>query len=77
MKKIKIYWTPFASQSLDEIKGYIEKETQSEFIANKYITKLILRVEQLQNFPNSGREEELLILIFVLKYAKEIKLFFC
>ncbi|HWY33694.1 MAG TPA: type II toxin-antitoxin system RelE/ParE family toxin, partial [Nitrosopumilaceae archaeon] len=45
---------------MDEIKEYIEQETQSEVVANKYINKLIDRVEQLQEFPESGQKEELL-----------------
>ena len=60
MLKIKLYWTPFALKSLDEIKSYIEKETYSEVIAVNYINKVINRVEQLQNFPESGQEEVLL-----------------
>ena len=60
MKKVKIYWTPFALKSLDNIKEYIEQEAQSENIANKYVDKLVNRVEQLQDFPESGQKEELL-----------------
>ena len=60
MSKVKIFWTPFALKSLDEIKVYIEKETRSSEIAARYISKLIDRIEQLQNFPDSGSEEELL-----------------
>lgn len=60
MKTIKILWTAFALRCLEEIKNYIIKETYSEKIANRYITKLIDRVELLQNFPESGQQEELL-----------------
>jgi toxin ParE1/3/4 len=60
MKKIKLYWTPFALKCLDEIKEHIIQETYSEKIADKYINKLIDRVELLQNFPESGQQEELL-----------------
>ena len=60
MKSAIIFWTPFALKSLDEIKNYIERETLSKTIALKYINKLIERVEQLPNFPDSGPEEELL-----------------
>lgn len=60
MKKIKLYWTPFADASLKEIRAYIVKETYSEEIADRYINKLIDRVDQLKDFPNSGQEEELL-----------------
>ena len=60
MKKIKVYWTPFALKSLGKISDYIEQKTHSKTIAIKYINKLINRIEQLQNFPDSGSEEELL-----------------
>jgi len=60
MKKIKLFWTPFASRCLDEIKSYIKRETQSEIIANKQISRLIERAEQLTQFPESGQQEELL-----------------
>lgn len=60
MRIIKIYWTPFALKSLDEIKVYLEKEIQSKTIATKYINKLIKVVEQLKQFPDSGPEEKLL-----------------
>ncbi len=60
MKKVKIYWTPFSLKCLDEIKEYLEEATQSETIANKYILKIIERIEQLENAPKSGQEEILL-----------------
>ena len=60
MKKVKIYWTTFALKCLSEIKDYLEQETYSEKIANRYINKLTDRVEMLERFPGSGRLEELL-----------------
>ena len=60
MNNVKLDWTSFALKSLDEIKDCIEQETRSETIAIKYINKLIDRAEQLQNFPDSGSEEQLL-----------------
>jgi plasmid stabilization system protein ParE len=60
MKKITLLWTPFALKALDQIYNYIKTETYSESIANKYVLKLINRVEQLIEFPNSGQEEILL-----------------
>lgn len=60
MKRIKLFWTPFALKCLDEIKSYLVQESRSETIATSYICKLIERVEQLQNVPESGQEEELL-----------------
>jgi len=47
-------------KNLDKIKDYIIKEAHSETIAIKYVNKLIDRVEQLQSFPDSGSEEDLL-----------------
>ena len=60
MNNVKLDWTPFALKSLDQIKDYIEQETHSETIAIKYINKLIDRAGQLQSFPDSGSEEQLL-----------------
>jgi|LakMenE18May11ns_1017448.scaffolds.fasta_scaffold9925242_4 toxin ParE1/3/4 len=60
MKKLKINWTFFALKCLNEISEYIIDQSGSEITANNYVNKLIDRVEQLQNFPNSGQEEELL-----------------
>ena len=60
MKKIKIYWTPFALKSLDQIEKYIKQATYSPKIAANYIQKLISRVEQLETQPKPGQTEELL-----------------
>jgi plasmid stabilization system protein ParE len=60
MKKVKIYWTPFALKSLDQIEEYIQQATYSKKIASNYIQKLINRVEQLYTQPDSGQTEELL-----------------
>lgn len=60
MGKFKLQWTPFALKALDDVYDYIKKETYSDSIANKYVLRLINRVEQLNIFPNSGQEEELL-----------------
>ena len=60
MKKTTLFWTPFALKALNHIFNYIKTETYSESIANKYVLKLINRVEQLIEFPNSGQEEILL-----------------
>ena len=54
MKKTTLFWTPFALKSLNHIFNYIKTETHSESIANKYVLKLINRVDQLIEFPNSG-----------------------
>ncbi|MBA3662882.1 MAG: type II toxin-antitoxin system RelE/ParE family toxin [Bacteroidetes bacterium] len=60
MKKVKLYWTPFALKCLDKIKEYIIQETYSEKTADTYISRLIDRVELLQDFPESGQREEFL-----------------
>jgi toxin ParE1/3/4 len=60
MKKVTIYWTPFAVRCLDQVQTYIANETRSQTIATKYINKLLERVEQLENFSDSGTAEELL-----------------
>lgn len=60
MKKVKIYWTAFASKCIEDIHAYIEEESKSAAIASRYITKLMGRVDQLENFPNSGAAEPLL-----------------
>lgn len=60
MRKTTLFWMPFALKALDNIYNYIKTETYSESIANKYVLKLINRVEQLIEFPNLGQEEILL-----------------
>ncbi len=60
MKKVKICWTPFSVKCLDDIKTYLSEASQSETVANKYIFKLIERIEQLETAPKSGQEETLL-----------------
>lgn len=55
MKKVKIFWTPFALKNLDLIKEYIIRASYSEKIANNYIRKLITRVEQLLRLRIQGR----------------------
>ena len=60
MKKVKLCWTPFAERCLAEIDEYIKQQTNSAEIAGRYIQKLILCVEQLYYFPNSGQVEPLL-----------------
>lgn len=61
MKKLKIFWTPFSVRCLDDISNYIAEKSGSETIANKYINKIMDRVEQLQFHPNSGQKENLLL----------------
>ncbi len=60
MNRYKIKWTPFALWCLEEIHSYLLKESKSKKIADSYIQKLLKRVDQLETFPESGNEEELL-----------------
>jgi len=50
---VKIIWTQLAIDDLKSIHGYIS--TESKLYANRVIEKLILRVEQLESFPESGK----------------------
>jgi toxin ParE1/3/4 len=57
---VKLYWTQSALKNLDKIHRYILDQTLSEVIANRYVLKLIMRVEQLKIYPESGQVELLL-----------------
>lgn len=50
---VKIVWTAFAIEDLQLIHDYIAKDSKT--YANRLIDKLIERVDQLENFPKSGR----------------------
>lgn len=50
---VKIIWTEFAVDDLKSIHTYISKE--SKVYADRFIDKLINRVGQLENYPESGR----------------------
>ena len=50
---VKIVWTELAIEDLRSIHEYISKD--SKRYADRHIDKLISRVEQLENNPNSGR----------------------
>ncbi len=50
---VKIIWTALAIDDLKNIHDYISKE--SNVYANSMIDKLIARVDQLENFPDSGK----------------------
>jgi addiction module RelE/StbE family toxin len=49
----KIIWSEFALEDLKNIHDYISND--SLIYANRVIEKIILRIEQLENFPRSGR----------------------
>ncbi|MEO5501388.1 MAG: type II toxin-antitoxin system RelE/ParE family toxin [Ginsengibacter sp.] len=50
---VKIIWTEFAIEDLRSIYHYISKD--SKRYADRFVEKLIERVEQLETFPKSGR----------------------
>ncbi len=50
---VKVIWTEFALEDLKAIHDYISQD--SKVYADRFIEKLIDRVDQLENFPNSGR----------------------
>ena len=50
---VKINWTKTALNDLKAIYDYIEKD--SKFYAGRLIEKIIVAVDQLENFPLSGR----------------------
>ena len=60
MVEHKIYWTQFALNSLSEIHEYLLLQSGSEELANKYVQKLLLKIEHLKQFSNSGTDEPFL-----------------
>jgi toxin ParE1/3/4 len=50
---VKVIWTEFALGDLKSIHEYISKDSRT--YADKFIDKIINRVDQLQGFPKSGR----------------------
>jgi len=50
---VKVIWTEFAISDMKLIHEYISKD--SKFYANRFINKIISRVDQLETFPKSGR----------------------
>lgn len=49
----KIIWSELALDDLKNIHDYISKD--SMIYANRVIEKIIQRIDQLENFPKSGR----------------------
>ena len=49
----KISWTRKSIKDLNSIHDYISLD--SKFYAARFVHRIILRVDQLQNFPESGR----------------------
>lgn len=50
---VTIVWTEFALEDLQSIHEYISRD--SKVYADRVTDKIILRVNQLENFPGSGR----------------------
>lgn len=50
---VNVIWTEAAIEDLRLIHEYISKD--SRFYAERFIQKIITRVNQLENFPKSGR----------------------
>lgn len=50
---VKIVWSDLAKEDLKAIHEYISKD--SKVYADRLIAKLTHRVEQLENYPQSGR----------------------
>ena len=50
---VKIIWTDFAIEDLRLIHDYISKD--SKRYADRFLDKLLERVDQLESFPKSGR----------------------
>ena len=50
---VKIIWTEFAIEDLRSIHSYISQD--SKYYADKFIDKLISRIDQLELYPQSGR----------------------
>ena len=50
---VVIIWTEFAIEDLRTIHEYISKD--SKRYADRFVEKLLERIEQLENFPKSGR----------------------
>ena len=50
---VKVVWTDLAIEDLKTIHEYISKD--SKFYADRFVVKLINRVDQLETHPESGR----------------------
>ncbi len=50
---VKVIWTDLAIEDLKSIHEYIARD--SKFYSERFIEKIISRVDQLESFPNSGR----------------------
>ncbi len=49
----KVIWAPSALKDIDAIASYIERDSVDQ--ASLFVTRIIEMVDQLQDFPQSGR----------------------
>ena len=59
MVNFKIIWSDFAKKMLKEIHFYF-KEKANRKVADSIINEIVFATKQLNDFPNSGSEEETL-----------------
>ena len=50
---VKVIWTDFAIEDLRSIHDYIAQD--SKIYASRFVEKIILRIDQLETHPESGR----------------------
>ena len=50
---MKVIWTEFAIEDVRLIHHYISKDSKK--YADRFVDKILARVDQLENFPRSGR----------------------
>ncbi|TND09077.1 MAG: plasmid stabilization system family protein [Bacteroidetes bacterium] len=56
----RITWSAFSVKCLEEIRDFIATESGSREIADRYVSKIINRTDQLSRAPESGQEEDML-----------------
>ena len=56
MDKIRIIWSEFAIDNVEEIG--VELESKSFSVAKNVVSSIFKRITQLESFPNSGAPEE-------------------
>jgi plasmid stabilization system protein ParE len=59
-RNVKVKWSPFAFQQLDEIFEYILYKEKSFDLAQQVVDRIFDRTDQLKEFPESGSPEPLL-----------------
>jgi len=50
---VKVIWSELAIQDLKQIHEYISLD--SRFYADRFVEKILTRIDQLETFPTSGR----------------------